>query len=232
MPKQIINIKVFTDGSSLDNASKVSYGGIGIYFPNKELDDISEHFLIRPVTNQRAELYAIYTALDKITNGVKFDTITIYTDSDYSIKSLTVWINNWKKNGWKGSSGKPVKNRDIIEPIHEIMQKYPNQIKFIHVRSHTGKKDFDSVGNDKADKLAVAGAVQGKNAINRILEKNNRSKPKIHVNTDIDLDDYDIEDFSYMENEIKDSKIKVDLNDDVKIKKKNLKKRRRIKIET
>ncbi len=165
------NIIVFTDGSSLNNASKMSFGGIGIYFPNGELDDISEPFLLKPITNQRTELYAIYTALDKIVGKLEFDVVTIYSDSEYSIKSLTEWIHNWKQNNWKGSTGKPVKNKDIIEPINEIMLKHPSKIKFIHVRSHTGKKDYASIGNDKADKLAVAGANRGKEIVNGVMKK-------------------------------------------------------------
>ena len=180
------NINVFTDGSSLDNAAIVSFGGIGIHFPNGEFDDISEPFLLKPITNQRAELYAIYTALDKIVRQPEFTRITVYTDSEYSIKSLTVWINKWKQNDWKGSNNKPVKNRDIIEPIHELMEKNPNKIFFTHVRSHTGKKDFESIGNDKADKLAVYGANRAKNIIDSIVKKN--TKKPIRVETGLSED--------------------------------------------
>lgn len=168
------NIQVFTDGSSLDNAAVLSFGGIGVYFPNGELDDISEPFLLEPITNQRAELYAIYTALEKITDQLEFDTVTIYSDSEYSIKSLTEWIHKWKKQGWIGSKKQDVKNRDIIEPIHNIMEKYPGKIKFVHVRAHTGKQDFESRCNHQADKLATAGSNRAKTAISSILTKKSK----------------------------------------------------------
>lgn len=171
------NIIVFTDGSSLNNAGSISFGGIGIHFPNGELDDISEPFLLKPITNQRTELYAIYIAIKEITNNLNFDTITIYTDSEYSIKSLTTWINTWKNNNWKSSTGKPVKNKDIIEPINELMDKYPKKIKFKHVRSHTGKQDFESINNDKADKLAVNGSNRGKKIITTLINKNKKVSP-------------------------------------------------------
>ena len=172
------NIIVFTDGSSLNNAGAISFGGIGIHFPNGELDDISEPFLLKPITNQRTELYAIYIAIKEITNNLNFDTITIYSDSEYSIKSLTTWINTWKNNNWKSSTGKPVKNKDIIEPINELMEKYPKKIKFKHVRSHTGKQDFESISNDKADKLAVNGSNRGKQIITALINKNKKASSK------------------------------------------------------
>jgi len=79
--------------------------------------------------------------------------IHIYTDSEYSINCLTKWIKVWKKNGWKTTSDKKVKNTDIIKPIHKYMNKY--MIIFHHVNSHTGKNDYKSIHNGIADKLAV-----------------------------------------------------------------------------
>ena len=89
-----------------------------------------------------------------------FDKLDIYTDSEYSIKSLTVWINNWKKNDWKSANKKPVANQDIIKKIDEYLQKYKGKIFLHHIRSHTGKKDYLSLGNEMADKLATQGSMK------------------------------------------------------------------------
>lgn len=154
-----MDVIVFTDGSCIKELKKnICYAGYGVHFPNKELEDISRPFIIKPITNQRAELYAIYVALKKITKHLKFNNIIIYTDSIYSINSLTKWIDSWIKNKWRGSTNKPIKNLDLIKPIYKILKKYPDKIKFYHVRSHTGKLDFISIGNMKADKLATKGA--------------------------------------------------------------------------
>ena len=91
-------------------------------------------------------------------NNVSFDYINIYTDSEYSIKSLTEWIKNWKKNNWKNANNKDVANQDIIKKIDKYLQKYKGKIFFHHVRSHTGKSDYKSMGNTIADKLATEGA--------------------------------------------------------------------------
>lgn len=165
MSSKKINIDVYTDGSCKKVGGKPKCG-YGIYFPVKDfkqkgeiihLSDMAKPFTRTPLTNQRAELYAIYKAIKKIDKKLKFDTIHIYSDSEYSIKSLTVWIKEWKKNGWKTANKKPVQNVDIIMKIDKKLQKYKGSIFFTHVYSHTGKQDIHSLGNEEADKLANIG---------------------------------------------------------------------------
>jgi ribonuclease HI len=153
------NVIIFTDGSCMKKPNQTPKCGYGIHFPNNEFKDISRPFTHGELTNQRAELHAIYKGIRTVTKNMEFDILNVYTDSEYSIKSLTVWIKNWKKNGWKGSNKKPVANQDIIKKIDEYLEKNKGKIFFHHVRSHTGKKDYYSLGNEKADKLATDGAM-------------------------------------------------------------------------
>jgi len=153
MTEEII---VFTDGSHIKPQNLCGYG---VHFPNGEFKDISKPFTKEPRTNQRAELYSIYKAIKTISNHDKNLNIKIYSDSEYSIKSLTIWIKNWKKNNWIGSTGKPVMNQDIIHKIDKLMNEHVGKIKFTHVRSHTNKNDYESVHNDITDKLAKSGAM-------------------------------------------------------------------------
>lgn len=149
-------LQIFTDGSCTHNGREYAIGGIGVYFPNGEYPNISKQFSHPPISNQRAELYAIYKAVKKFIHEIdKYHEITIYTDSQYSINCLTKWCNKWDKNGWK-TLNKPVKNQDIIRPIIRMIKPY-SKIKFVHVGSHTNKKDYLSICNDVVDKLAVRG---------------------------------------------------------------------------
>jgi ribonuclease HI len=150
-----MNIEVFTDGSHLKPSDKCGYG---IHFPNNEFNDISKPFIKLPKTNQRAELYAIYKAIKIIQKKDKLYNITIYSDSEYSIKSYTQWIDNWKKNNWIGSNKKPIKNQDIIKKTSDLMSKHIGKIKFIHVKAHTKLDDYNSIHNEITDKLAKDGA--------------------------------------------------------------------------
>jgi ribonuclease HI len=161
-----MDIVVFTDGShrkikkkAVKYTVKKELCGYGVYFPNGELPNIGKPFVYKPLTNQRAELYAIYKALKLITKKLKFNKITIYSDSEYSIKCFTEWVFGWEKNNWKTSKGQDVKNRKIIERTHEMLNKIRNKVTFKHVFSHTGGTDFMSLGNAEADKLANQGAL-------------------------------------------------------------------------
>lgn len=151
-------IIVFTDGSFYKNNQGQEKCGYGIFFPNNELKNISRPFTHSPLTNQRAELYAIFKAIYYIIKNLNVKIIKIYTDSEYSIKSLTIWIKNWKKNNWKTANGKDVKNVDIIKNIDKLIKNFEGMVVFEHVRSHTGNLDDISRWNDKADELAKEGA--------------------------------------------------------------------------
>ena len=157
---------IFTDGSFKKLKNKTKLCGYGIHWPGGEFPDIGKPFIYPPMTNQRAELYAILKALKIVhrsrKNNININnnniTITIYTDSEYSIKCFTQWYKTWELNDWKNSNNEPVKNQDIIKPVVKYLKKNNNYIKFKHVRSHTGKQDYESLGNEKADKLALLGA--------------------------------------------------------------------------
>ena len=148
-------IIVYTDGSCSGNGKSYATGGIGIHFPNRELKDISKVFDMTPVTNQRAELYAILTSLRYIKKnlGLRNYQVLLKTDSKYSIQSITKWVNGWVKNGWKTVNGDPVANREFIETIYNYTQKY--SIFFEHVSAHTNGDDDDSIANAVADELAT-----------------------------------------------------------------------------
>jgi len=168
--KQIV---VFTYGACKNNGKANAIGGIGVHFPNEELDDISKPFLEEPITNQRAELCAIYTALKEIRKkiGLSEVSVLIKSDSDYSIKASSVWPKSWEKNGWKTAANQPVKNLDIIVKIHHYVQKY--DITFEHVYAHTGGTDYDSVHNHVADRLAVTHTLSGGGMGSKTSAKNN-----------------------------------------------------------
>lgn len=134
---------IFTDGACKYNGKPYAKAGCGVFYPNKEYSNIAIKFDIKPITNQRAELYAIYLALhDKQDNN-----ITIYTDSLYSIKCLTKWMPKWKQNGMRGANNQPIKNQDILSKLNAIL--CTKSVVFKHVNSHmTNINDINQVIND------------------------------------------------------------------------------------
>jgi ribonuclease HI len=155
----IKSIDIYTDGSlsKIQNSIKCGYG---IYFPNSELRNVSAPFTKGEITNNRAELHAIYQAIIRVIKYYTFDKINIYTDSDYAVQSLNQWIIGWKLNDWKTSKNKQVENQDLIKKIDKYLQKYPNKIHIIWIRAHTGRQDAQSINNAIADTLAKKGAAK------------------------------------------------------------------------
>ncbi len=178
-----MSVQVFTDGSY--SSQRPDGCGLGVHFPNGDFKDISEAFTDRP-TNQRAELMAIMRAIQQVRGTTtvpkqgkslpKTDTgvkIEIYTDSKYAIGALTIWIHNWRKNGWKTAKckqndweQKDVLNRDIIEPLSQMLQ----GVMFHHVQAHTNQTDDVSQSNAMADQLAKAAVKQFKTKMQKTLD--------------------------------------------------------------
>lgn len=140
-------INIYTDGSCVNNGSTNSKASIGIHFGNnykKDYSQILQYDGINKLTNNRAELKAILTALSlvltEIQNGIE---IMIHTDSLYSITALT--------SLYCDDPTKP--NIDFIKIGNKLFHDYSN-IKFHHIYSHTNNTDVHSKGNECADKLA------------------------------------------------------------------------------
>jgi ribonuclease HI len=102
-------------------------------------------------TSQRAELSALLHAVIWI-KKFKLNAI-IYTDSEYSLKTLTIYIPSWiQKYGeepedWKTSTGTVPANLDILLPILERLK----GIKLEHVKAHQGNK-FNEHADDFANR--------------------------------------------------------------------------------
>lgn len=98
-------------------------------------------------TNNRMELIAAIKALEYLNESYE---ITLYTDSNYVKDGITKWIFNWKKNNWKTSSKKTVKNSDLWIQLDAIQEK--RKVNWNWVKGHSG-----NIGNERADELARMG---------------------------------------------------------------------------
>jgi len=144
-------IIIYTDGSCLDNGKKCARGGIGIYFGDDHILNVGEPLLCPNPTNQIAELQAIDRAIEIAERHYPGSSIEIISDSNYSIKALTMWGDSWERNGWRRAGNKPIKNLELIQTARQRLKRV--NVVFTHVRGHKG-----CPGNEAADKLAVAGS--------------------------------------------------------------------------
>ncbi|OXN01171.1 ribonuclease H family protein [Bifidobacterium vansinderenii] len=97
-------------------------------------------------TNQIGELCAVLEALRAHPGE---EPLVIETDSQYAINCSTKWVHGWKRNGWRNSQKKPVKNAAVIKAIDVEISKRPGSVKFVWVKGHAG-----NAGNEKVDELA------------------------------------------------------------------------------
>ena len=99
-------------------------------------------------TNNRMELTAALTLLERLAVLPRHPDLSIRTDSKYLIDGFSKWINGWKRKGWRTASGSPVLNRDLWEALDGArIQGLP----LTYVKGHSGDPD-----NDRCDVIAVA----------------------------------------------------------------------------
>ena len=98
-------------------------------------------------TNNRMELLAAINALEALERASE---ITVVTDSTYVKNGVTSWIFGWKKNGWKTSNKKPVKNDDLWKRLDEAQSRH--NVTWEWVKGHAGHPE-----NERADELAREG---------------------------------------------------------------------------
>ena len=133
---------IYTDGACSGNPGP---GGWGAIIIDEKKNQINLSGKEKLTTNNRMELTAPIMALKKIKKNSE---IIIYTDSIYLKNGITIWIKNWKNNGWKSANKKPVKNKDLWVTLNKAAEK--KLIFWKWVKAHAGNKY-----NELADKLAT-----------------------------------------------------------------------------
>jgi ribonuclease HI len=104
-------------------------------------------------TNNRMELRAAVAALESLAGlGASIESVTIYTDSQYMQKGISAWIHTWKRNGWKTSDNKPVKNRELWLLLDELASRF--RVTWQWVQGHAGNEFNERC--DRMTRIAIA----------------------------------------------------------------------------
>jgi ribonuclease HI len=111
-------------------------------------------------TNNRMELTATIRALEALKRR---SAVRLFTDSQYVLKGITEWLENWKRRGWKTASRKPVLNQDLWQRLDAVSSEH--DVEFVWVKGHSGV-----AGNERADELA-------RDAIQRLLDNDDWGSP-------------------------------------------------------
>ena len=137
-------IKIYTDGSCIGNPGAGGWAAIILDGKNEKIISGSKN----NTTNNQMELFA---AIKALSNFNKKKSFKIFTDSNYVKDGITKWIKNWKKNNWKTSAKKPVKNQELWEKLDKM-------VKFHDVKWEWIKGHSTNIYNNLADELAKKAA--------------------------------------------------------------------------
>ena len=139
MEKQLKEVKLYSDGSSLGNPGAGGWGTI------LEYQGIQKEFSggKKDTTNNQMELKAVIEGLKKLKEPCK---VEIITDSSYVANAINQWLTNWIAKDFQ-----KVKNVELWKEYIEASKQHI--VKATWVKGHNGHKE-----NERCDKLAVTAA--------------------------------------------------------------------------
>ena len=136
-------IEAFTDGACRGNPGPGGWGVLLRFNGHEKRLSGGE----AETTNNRMELMAVIQALESLN---KQCAVKVTSDSQYVLKGISEWMENWKKRGWKTAAKKPVKNVDLWQRLDKARENH--EIEWVWVRGHSGH-----IENEIADELANQG---------------------------------------------------------------------------
>ncbi len=150
-----MKIEIFTDGACSGNPGKGGYGVL-MRIPEKNYEKtFSKGF--RKTTNNRMELLAVITALEKLKETGH--QIVIFTDSKYVSEAINQkWLFGWSKKGFQ-----KIKNPDLWKRFYPLYLKYTPQLQWI--KGHAGHRE-----NELVDQLAVAASQSANLEVDQFFE--------------------------------------------------------------
>ncbi|HEY8593212.1 MAG TPA: ribonuclease HI [Sphingomicrobium sp.] len=137
-------VEIFTDGACRGNPGPGGWAALlRMGATEKELSGGE-----KLTTNNRMELLAAINGLEALKRPCR---VELYTDSIYVRDGITKWVHNWRRNGWRTSDKKPVKNAELWQQLLDAVAAH--RIDWRWVKGHSGHPE-----NDRVDALACAAA--------------------------------------------------------------------------
>jgi ribonuclease HI len=125
-------IKLYTDGACSGNPGP---GGWACIILNSRYKEYVISGYKEETTNNEMELTAVFKGLFFINSTLNSkEEVQIFTDSKYISNAINSWIYNWKKHGWKTSTGTDVSHKDIWMSLFPVI--IQNKVKAIWIKGH------------------------------------------------------------------------------------------------
>ena len=134
------SIDIFTDGACRGNPGPGGWGALLRWNDHEKKIKGAE----KQTTNNRMEMMAAIQALRSLKRPCR---VNLTTDSQYLRKGMTELMANWKRNNWRNSQKKPVKNQDLWKELDAEVSRH--EVKWHWVKGHSGHAE-----NELVDELA------------------------------------------------------------------------------
>jgi len=147
------SFRIYTDGGCSGNPGPGGWAYVMVQKTFQGSQVVAKNMgAEKETTNNRMELTAVIEALRafKTMSGSSEANMpretslevprqaALYTDSQYVQKGITEWIRNWKRNSWRTSDKKPVKNQDLWKELDSLAEELP--IRWEWVKGHAGNE--------------------------------------------------------------------------------------------
>jgi ribonuclease HI len=152
-------VTIYTDGACSGNGRREPRGGWAAVLTRAGAEPKQLSGGEKPTTNQRMELTAAIEGLKALKTPCR---VTLYADSAYLVNGMTQrWYLNWRRNGWKNSSRRPVANRELWEELVDLVENRGHEVTFLKVKGHADRTSGHVSSeherlNQLCDRLAVA----------------------------------------------------------------------------
>lgn len=138
-----LHIELFTDGACSGNPGPGGWAFILRQVSSGEEQEIAGGEV--STTNNRMELLSVINGLSSLEQSCRVD---LYSDSQYVVKGLTEWMDDWIARGWRGSNKKVVKNLELWKQLEKLRDFHDLSCHW--VRGHDNHPE-----NERCDQLAV-----------------------------------------------------------------------------
>src|SRR5262245_12768360 len=143
MSADLPHVELYTDGACSGNPGPGGWAFI-LKHPGSLKEKVETGGEAR-TTNNRMELMSVIQGLHALDRPCRVD---LYSDSQYVVRGLREWLDQWKSKGWKRGRNSPVKNIELWKQLDDLRKKH--DLNYHWVRGHN-----DHPENERCDRLAV-----------------------------------------------------------------------------
>ena len=111
--------RVWTDGSQQTGVDGRQCAGYGAWFGEGHARNFSAPLQGNLQTNNRADLTA---AIEVLKIAPQTTELQLCVDSQLVTDGATLWLEGWRRRGWKTKKGRKIKNIDLWQELYEVLQ--------------------------------------------------------------------------------------------------------------